>query len=258
VERELRALAASLRAAVEVEAVFEVEDLLVPSRSRPPPRIPAASPPAPAPRSPRAERPAPPPGPPDVRDAIATANLDELREIVAACRRCPLHETRNRTVFGAGRPDARLMVVGEAPGADEDRQGEPFVGRAGQLLTRMLAAIDLRREDVFIGNVLKCRPPGNRNPEAGEIAACLPHLERQIELVRPAVILALGSPAARTLLRTREGITRLRGRIFPIGDALCVPSFHPAYLLRNPAGKREAWTDLKLVRRLLDESSSRP
>jgi DNA polymerase len=158
-------------------------------------------------------------------------------------------------VFGAGDPDADLMVVGEAPGADEDRQGVPFVGRAGQLLTRMLIAIDLPREEVFICNTLKCRPPGNRTPELTEIAACLPYLRLQIELVRPRIILALGSPAARTLLDTREGITRLRGRIFPRFGCRVVPSFHPAYLLRNPRAKRESWADLKLVRRLLDEGS---
>ncbi len=251
----IRRIAASLAAAVDVEESFGTTDVLLPDRTRAPLDPPVAAPaPPPPPRAPAPVQSPPEPEAPPV-DVTEIETLDDLAEIVAACRKCHLHTTRNRTVPGAGRPDADLMVVGEAPGADEDRQGVPFVGRAGQLLAQMLIAIDLPREQVFICNTLKCRPPGNRTPEPPEIAACLPYLQQQIRLVRPKIILALGTPAVRTLLGTREGITRIRGKIFPCHGARCVPSFHPAYLLRNPAAKRESWTDLKLVRRLLDEGS---
>ncbi len=147
------------------------------------------------------------------------------------------------------------MFVGEAPGADEDEQGVPFVGRAGQLLTRIIEAIDLRRDDVYIANVIKCRPPGNRNPEPDEVAACEPFLFQQIDLVRPKVIVALGKFAAQCLLRTETPITKLRGRIHPFRGAQLVPTFHPAYLLRSPDKKRETWEDMKLVRALLREAA---
>lgn len=157
-------------------------------------------------------------------------------------------------MFGVGNPEADLMFVGEAPGGDEDRQGEPFVGRAGQLLTRIIEAIQFTREEVYIANVIKCRPPGNRNPEWDEVAACEPFLFRQIDIIRPKVIVALGKFGAQTLLRTEEPISRLRGRIFDYRGAKLVPTFHPAYVLRNPASKREVWEDMKLVKRLLTEA----
>ena len=168
------------------------------------------------------------------------------------CSRCKLHTLgRRQVVFGVGNPDADLMFVGEAPGADEDIQGIPFVGRAGQLLTRMIEAINLRREDVYIANVIKCRPPGNRNPEPDEIAECQPFLFRQIAAIDPKVIVALGSFAAKTLLRSEDSISRLRGRIYDFQGAKLIPTFHPSFLLRSPDRKRDAWEDLKRARALL-------
>jgi DNA polymerase len=168
------------------------------------------------------------------------------------CRRCKLHRLgRSRIVFGVGNPDADLMFVGEAPGADEDRLGEPFVGRAGQLLTRIIEAIGLKREDVYIANVIKCRPPENRNPEPDEVEQCEPFLFRQIDAIGPRVIVALGKFAAQAMVRTTDPITRLRGREFRVREAVLVPTYHPAYLLRNPAAKREVWEDMKKVRALL-------
>jgi DNA polymerase len=173
-------------------------------------------------------------------------------EIGPACVRCKLCELgRSQVVFGVGNPKARLMFVGEAPGEDEDRQGEPFVGRAGQLLTKIIEAINLSREQVYIANVIKCRPPGNRNPEPDEVAACEPFLFRQISAVQPHVIVTLGKFATQCLLRTTDPITRLRGREFDYRGATLVPTFHPAYLLRNPPAKREVWEDMKKVRALL-------
>lgn len=167
---------------------------------------------------------------------------------VQACKRCVLAATRQKTVFGAGSPAARLVIVGEAPGAEEDRRGEPFVGAAGQLLTKMLAAIGLARDEVYICNLLKCRPPGNRTPRPDEVACCKPFLREQLRLIQPEVVLAMGSPAARELLQTRRGITSLRGRFMKSPDGHRVmPTFHPAYLLRNPAAKRDVWTDLQRV-----------
>ena len=179
--------------------------------------------------------------------------LAELRdEIGPACTRCKLHTLgRKQVVFGVGNPDADLMFVGEAPGADEDQQGEPFVGRAGQLLTKIIEAIGLRREDVYIANVIKCRPPGNRNPEGDEVERCEPFLFRQIDAIKPRVIVALGKFAAQSLLKTTDPITRLRGRTFTYRGATLIPTFHPAYLLRNPASKRDVWEDMKKVRAIL-------
>jgi uracil-DNA glycosylase len=175
-----------------------------------------------------------------------------LQEEIGDCTRCKLHALgRRQVVFGVGNPSADLMFVGEAPGADEDVQGVPFVGRAGQLLTKIIEAISLRREDVYIANVIKCRPPQNRNPEPDEIDTCEPFLFRQIDLIKPKVIVALGKFGAQTLLRTEEPISRLRGRVFDFRGAKLIPTFHPAYLLRNPASKREVWEDMKLVKRLL-------
>ena len=173
-------------------------------------------------------------------------------EIGDACTRCKLHSLgRQQIVFGVGNADADLMFVGEAPGADEDVQGIPFVGRAGQLLTKMIEAINLRREDVYIANVIKCRPPGNRNPEPDEIAQCEPFLFQQIEAIKPKVIVALGAFAAKTLLRSEESISRLRGQVYDFRGAKLIPTFHPSFLLRSPDRKRDAWEDLKKARALL-------
>jgi uracil-DNA glycosylase family 4 len=173
-------------------------------------------------------------------------------EIGPDCPRCKLATLgRKQVVFGVGNPDADLMFVGEAPGADEDIQGIPFVGRAGQLLTKMILAINLERDQVYIANVIKCRPPGNRNPEADEIAACEPFLFQQIDAVRPKVIVALGAFAAKTLLQTEDPISRLRGRVYDFRGAKLIPTFHPSFLLRSPDRKRDAWEDLKKARALL-------
>lgn len=175
-------------------------------------------------------------------------------EIGPECSRCKLHRLgRTQVVFGVGNPDADLMFVGEAPGADEDLQGIPFIGRAGQLLTKIIEAIELTRDGVYIANVIKCRPPQNRNPEQDEVDTCEPFLFQQIDIVRPKVIVALGTFAARALLRTLDPISRLRGRVFEYRGAKLVPTFHPAYLLRNPSSKREVWEDMKLVKRLLTD-----
>ena len=191
----------------------------------------------------------------DVRRPEAESAHDllvELRNDIGDCTRCKLHRLgRTQIVFGVGNPDADLMFVGEAPGQDEDLQGFPFVGRAGQLLTKIIEAIGLRREDVYIANVLKCRPPQNRNPEPDEVASCQPFLRRQIAAVRPRVIVALGSFAARTLLNTEESISRLRGRVYEHDGAKLVATYHPAYLLRSPDKKRDTWEDMKKVRELL-------
>lgn len=193
---------------------------------------------------------------PDEADVSGAAPPDSLEQIAADvgpdCSRCKLHTLgRTQIVFGVGNPRAELMFVGEAPGHDEDLQGIPFVGRAGQLLTKIIEAIDLRREDVYIANIIKCRPPGNRNPEPDEVAACEPFLFRQVQAIGPRVIVALGTFAAQALLRTKDPISRLRGRPFTCGSAVLVPTFHPAYLLRNPSSKREVWEDMKRVRDLL-------
>jgi DNA polymerase len=176
--------------------------------------------------------------------------LARMAKEVAECKRCRLCEGRQQTVFGVGAPTARLVVVGEAPGAEEDARGEPFVGRAGQLLDRMLGAIGLSRSagDVYICNVLKCRPPGNRDPHLDEVGACRAWLDEQLRILAPEVVLALGAPAARTLLATHRGISSLRGRFLrsPAGWRV-MPTWHPAYLLRQPSAKREAWEDLKKV-----------
>jgi DNA polymerase len=181
----------------------------------------------------------------------------ELGAQVRACTRCALHKSRTQTVFGVGRHDARLFVIGEAPGADEDRQGEPFVGRAGQLLNAMLRAIGLPRDDVYIANILKCRPPNNRDPDPKESAECTPYLMQQIALVQPRVLLAVGRISAQWLLQTDTPIGRLRGRVQSYGERgiPLIVTYHPAYLLRTPLAKAAAWTDLCLVRELLNRSS---
>jgi DNA polymerase len=181
----------------------------------------------------------------------------DLAARVRACTKCALHKSRTQTVFGVGRRDARLFVIGEAPGADEDRQGEPFVGRAGQLLTEMLRAIGLPRSEVYIANILKCRPPGNRDPQPEESTQCTPYLSQQIALVEPRVLLAVGRISAQWLLQTDTPIGRLRGRVLPYGDRNIplVVTYHPAYLLRSPLAKATAWTDLCLVKDLLSRPS---
>jgi DNA polymerase len=214
----------------------------------------------PSPIAPRASDTAPRPSPLAPRDSDMVPVFGSASEALAAvradlggdCSRCKLHTLgRKQVVFGVGNPDADLMFVGEAPGADEDIQGIPFVGRAGQLLTKMIEAINLTRDQVYIANVIKCRPPGNRNPEPDEIAQCEPFLFRQIEAVKPKVIVALGSFAAKTLLRSEESISRLRGRIYDFHGAKLIPTFHPSFLLRSPDRKRDAWEDLKRARALL-------
>jgi DNA polymerase len=184
-------------------------------------------------------------------DALAALRLD-----IGDCTRCKLHTMgRTQVVFGVGNPNADLMFVGEAPGADEDIHGIPFIGRAGQLLTKIIEAIGMTREDVYIANVIKCRPPQNRNPEPDEVETCEPFLFRQIDIIQPKVIVALGKFGAQTLLRTLDPISRLRGRVFEYRGAKLIPTFHPAYLLRNPSSKREVWEDMKLVRQLLTDGT---
>ncbi len=180
-------------------------------------------------------------------------SLDDIKtDLGPACMRCKLcSQGRSQVVFGVGNPKARLMFVGEAPGEEEDKRGEPFVGRAGQLLTKIIEAIGLSREQVYITNVIKCRPPSNRNPEPDEVAACEPFLFRQIDAIQPTVIVALGKFATQCLLKTTDPITRLRGQRFNYRGTTLIPTFHPAYLLRNPSAKREVWDDMKLVRAIL-------
>lgn len=171
--------------------------------------------------------------------------LEMIRKDLGDCRRCPLHRGRRHIVFGMGDPHARLVLVGEGPGYEEDLQGVPFVGQAGQLLTKILEAIHLKREDVYIGNIIKCRPPKNRNPAPEEIAACLPFLQRQIRAIRPRLICALGTFAAQTLLQTQRPISRLRGHFQDYEGIAVLPTYHPAFLLRNPAKKRDVWEDMQ-------------
>jgi DNA polymerase len=214
--------------------------------------VPVAEPPA-RPHAADPPRPRATSGTPSADPDIATLDWVTLRERVAACRACRLCESRTQTVFGVGHPQARCMIVGEAPGENEDLQGEPFVGAAGQLLDRMLPAIGLTRREasaaqqVYIANTLKCRPPRNRNPEPDELARCSVYLHRQIELVQPRLLLAMGRFAVQTLLESSEPIGRLRGRVHRWRNLPVVVTYHPAYLLRNPADKARAWADLCLA-----------
>src|SRR5262249_26566643 len=214
--------------------------------SSPPARTPPAPPVPPAPA---------PQGTADLSSSAGlgeTRTLDELVAHIGDCRRCKLAPHRTHLVFGVGNPRARLVFVGEAPGRDEDRQGEPFVGRAGQLLTEIITkGMGLARKDVYIANVIKCRPPENRNPEPDEVASCEPFLLRQLELIAPEVIVALGKFAVQTLLRTKTPITQLRGRWYDYHGIKLMPTFHPAYLLRNPGDKRLVWEDIQKVMRAL-------
>ena len=180
--------------------------------------------------------------------SLVYASMEGIRAAIENCRACPLYKTRTNVVFGTGNEKARLVFVGEAPGADEDKQGQPFVGRAGQKLTQIIEAIGLSRPEVYIANVLKCRPPGNRNPLPDEIKACEPYLIAQLRLIKPRVICALGTFAAQTLLRTTQSISRLRGRFHTYHGIKLMPTYHPAYLLRNPKFKRDVWEDVQKVR----------
>ena len=189
-----------------------------------------------------------------VPEIAACRTLDEIASLVATCQRCDLYRTATNPVPGEGSPNARLMCIGEAPGAKEDATGRPFVGAAGELLTKILAAINLKRDEVFIANVLKHRPPGNRNPLPNEVAACSPYLVRQVALIRPRVIITFGAFAAQTLLDTKLAIGKLRGSVHRYHGIPVVVTYHPAALLRNPAWKRPTWEDVQLARRILDNS----
>ena len=191
---------------------------------------------------------------PIARNEKAVIDFEQLRQQVAACTLCDLHRTRTQTVFGVGHPAADWLIIGEAPGRDEDRKGEPFVGRAGQLLTNMLRAIGLAREEVFIANILKCRPPNNRDPQQNEIERCSMYLRQQIDFIQPKIILAVGRIAAQSLLKTDTPIGRLRGKVFTYEDTQIpiVATYHPAYLLRSPQQKRKAWEDLKFALKVMN------
>ena len=180
-------------------------------------------------------------------------SLEEIRQEIGDCRRCKLWERRHSIVFGVGNPEADLMFVGEAPGADEDAQGIPFVGRAGKLLTKIIEAMGLTREQVYIANILKCRPPGNRDPEPDEVETCEGFLFQQIQAVQPRIIVALGRHAAQLLLQTKTPISKIRGEFFQFQHSLLIPTFHPSYLLRNPSSKRQVWEDMKAVQARLRE-----
>ena len=204
-----------------------------------------------APMRPSADAPAAYAGAEEIR---SLPTLEAVRELALGCPRCRLAETRGQVVFGEGSPDADVLIVGEAPGAEEDRTGRPFVGRAGKLLDLLLASVGLAREQVYICNVLKCRPPGNRDPQADEVEACSPYLLRQVELVKPRVIAAFGTFAAQTLLGSNVSIGRLRGRVHEYHGVPLVPTYHPAALLRSPAWVRPTWEDLQRLRQLLDRA----
>ncbi|MDF1524657.1 MAG: uracil-DNA glycosylase [bacterium] len=180
------------------------------------------------------------------------ATLQGLRDEIGDCRRCPLSQDRHHIVFGVGNPDADLVFVGEAPERDEDEQGEPFVGKAGQLLTKIISAMGLSRGDVYICNVIKCRPPDNRDPLPAEIEMCEPFLKEQLRIINPRAICALGSFASRTLLKREVKISRLRGQFHAYNGVPLMPTYHPSYLLRNPQAKRDVWEDIKIVMELLD------
>jgi uracil-DNA glycosylase family 4 len=191
-------------------------------------------------------------------DRVEGDTLELVRENLGECTRCRLHKQRNKIVFGVGNPHAELVFVGEGPGHDEDVQGLPFVGRAGKLLTQMIEAMGLQREDVYICNVVKCRPPENRKPEDDEVATCSPYLYRQLDVVAPRAIVCLGGVAAQTLLKTNDPISRFRGNWFDFRNTKLLATYHPAYLLRNPAAKSEVWRDLQKVMSLLGLQPKKP
>jgi len=183
--------------------------------------------------------------------SVLSPTLEEIRRELGDCRRCKLHRTRRTIVFGEGNKNAKLMIIGEGPGYEEDVQGKPFVGKAGQLLTKILHSIHFQREEVYITNIIKCRPPQNRNPEPNEIQSCYPFLIKQIHAIQPQIICALGTFAAQTLLKTDAKITNLRGRFYEFAGIKLLPTYHPAYLLRNPERKREVWEDMKQISKWL-------
>ena len=237
----LGAIAAAVSVEVTVEGSSSPPVVVEYAEVPPEPARPAPVPPPAHPRAFSA------PAPVTAGDSAEPPTLDEVRRALGDCKRCKLCSGRKNLVFGVGSPKARLVFVGEGPGAEEDNQGIPFVGAAGQLLTKMIAAMGYSRDEVYICNVVKCRPPGNRNPEPDEIEACQPFLEAQLNAIRPSVIIALGKFAAQTLARTDTPITRLRGQWREYVGIPLMPTFHPAYLLRNPAEKKAAWADLQAV-----------
>ena len=248
-EETLRALQAS-RPAPAPAAPARGEDAM-PSARPVPPR------PAPSAVVPRTSSPVPAPPPQDPVPR-PMPDMEAVCAEVARCRRCPLHATRLNPVPGEGDPHARLMFIGEGPGGDEDRQGRPFVGPAGQLLDKMIAAMQFRREEVYIANIVKCRPPRNRAPMPEEAEMCLPFLQEQIRLVRPEVIVLLGATAVHYLLKRQEGIMRIRGRWLEYGGIPVMPTYHPAFLLRQEQAKRDAWEDLKQVMRRFGKEPPAP
>ncbi len=193
---------------------------------------------------------------PDLQGPVQISLRDKLKalkdlknDFVDKCSKCSLHSARKNTVFGEGNHDAVLMFIGEAPGEDEDKLGRPFVGKAGRLLTKIIEAIDLRREDVYIANILKCRPPFNRDPDEKEMKMCMDYLQKQIEIIKPSIICALGRMAAQALLKTESSISKIRGRFHTVNGIKIMPTFHPSYLLRNPSQKRPVWEDMKMIRK---------
>jgi uracil-DNA glycosylase family 4 len=184
---------------------------------------------------------------------VETQTLDQLDAMICTCVKCPLGHTRNKFVFGVGNPHADVVLIGEAPGAEEDAQGEPFVGRAGQLLNKILEAVNMKREEVYICNIVKCRPPENREPLPSEMETCIPYLWKQLSLIKPKIILCLGRVSAQMLLRTNDGLNKLRGQVFEYQGSKVLVTYHPAALLRNPAWKRPAWEDMQFFKRIYDE-----
>ena len=258
---ELREIVEHAKAALKELSCWGFRDFSIPCEE---PRA-SASPAPPAPVAPvvqisdttRELFPGLEPDPPHHSSLPAFSSLEEIEEFLAGCTRCQLGQERNRLVFGAGNPRAEILFVGEGPGREEDLKGEPFVGRAGKLLDKILASIELSRREVYIANIVKCRPPGNREPWPDEVATCRPFLDAQILLINPRVTVALGAPATRTLLGTKKPITKIRGTFLPFRlprpgqpdwKGWLLPTYHPAFLLRNPSKKREVWEDMKALR----------
>src|SRR5215216_2974935 len=263
--KELLDLVTQTKKQLEHLRVLGVEGIQISADVAPAPAVkqaPAAAPPPPKPAPVEKISPKPAgalfgdlaPAPVKLERSIET--FEQIHAEIGDCTRCPLHQERTHVVHTEGNRKARLMFVGEAPGADEDAQARPFVGRAGQLLTKIIEAIGMKREDILIGNVNRCRPPGNRAPTTEEASTCKPYLLREIAVVQPEVIVVLGNTAMKNLLDTREGITRLRGRFQDYKGIKVMPTFHPAYLLRDPSKKRETWEDLKQVRDYLDSTAN--
>jgi DNA polymerase len=256
---DLAGVLPALRGFLERERELFGDAMLIETGHREGPTLPRSKTEHRAPESEPAlfELPATPAAPVTTEPWGSAQTLGALNETICTCLKCPLGHTRTKFVFGTGNPAATLMVIGEAPGADEDTQGEPFVGRAGQLLNKILEAIGFKRSDVYICNILKCRPPGNRKPLAEEVDLCIPYLRKQIALVKPKVILALGLTAAENLLSTTESLSRLRGRVMEYEGTPLMVTYHPAALLRNPNWKRPTWEDVQALRRLHDELVTR-